>query len=145
MSIFTEKEGMKSLYDVLGVPKDAGADVIRAAYRKLALKHHPDKGGDPEKFKEISKANEVLSDEGRRKMYDMTGSTDEEGAPGGGGNGGGPGGGMPFPFPFDLGAMFGGMFGGGGGFGGVPGGGRGGGQQGRRRPKDPPKVQEIPN
>ena len=141
MSIFTEKEGMKSLYDVLGVPKDAGADVIRAAYRKLALKHHPDKGGDPEKFKEISKANEVLSDEGRRKMYDMTGSTDEEGGPGRGD--GGPGGGMPFPFPFDLGAMFGGMFGGGGFGGGGGGPGRRSGQQ-ARRPKAPPKVQEIP-
>jgi DnaJ homolog subfamily A member 2 len=134
---------MKSLYDVLGVPKDASADAIRAAYRKLALKHHPDKGGDPEKFKEISKANEVLSDEGRRKMYDMTGSTDEDGSVGSGGpfGAGGPGGGMPFPFPFDLGAMFGGMFGGGGMRGGG-GGGAGGTKQ--RRGKAPPKIHETP-
>lgn len=126
---------MKNLYDVLGVPKNASADQIRVAYKKLALKHHPDKGGDPEKFKEISKANEVLSDEERRKMYDMTGSTDEEG-PGGGP--GGHGGGMPFPFPFDLGAMFGGMFGGGMRGGAGPGGAR------QRRGKAPPKVHEAP-
>lgn len=123
---------MKDLYNVLGVARDASGDAIKSAYRKLALKHHPDKGGDPEKFKEITKAYEVLSDEGRRKMYDVTGSEEEMDMRGGEGRGGG---GMPFPFPFDLGAMF-GMFGGGGG----PGGPR----QAPRRGKAPPKIHETP-
>ena len=52
---------------------------IKKAYRKAAMKHHPDKGGDPEKFKEISKAYEVLSDEEKRAVYDKYG---EKGAPG---------------------------------------------------------------
>jgi DnaJ family protein A protein 2 len=123
---------MKDLYEVLGVARDAGGDAIKAAYRKLALKHHPDKGGDPEAFKEISKAYEVLSDDGRRKMYDITGSEEEMDVRGEG-RGFGGGGGMPFPFPFDLGSMF-GMFGGG------PGGQR----QAPRRGKAPPKIHETP-
>ena len=47
-------------YDLIGVPKTATTDEIKKAFRKLALKAHPDKGGDPEKFKEISVAYEVL-------------------------------------------------------------------------------------
>ena len=68
---------MSSLYDRLGVQRDAGVDDIKKAYRNLAREHHPDKGGDPEKFKEIQEAHEVLSDEGRRQMYDATGSVNE--------------------------------------------------------------------
>lgn len=60
-------------YNVLGVTPDASTDDIKKAYRKAALKHHPDKGGDEEKFKEISKAYETLSDPEKRKLYDQFG------------------------------------------------------------------------
>jgi len=60
-------------YNVLGVEKDAGQNSIKKAYHKLAMKYHPDKGGDPEKFKHISEAFEVLSDENKRKAYDTGG------------------------------------------------------------------------
>lgn len=59
-----------SHYDTLGVPKGATKDEIKKAYRKLAMKEHPDKGGDPEKFKKISEAYEVLSDDEKRSQYD---------------------------------------------------------------------------
>ncbi len=59
-----------SHYDTLGVSKDASKDQIKKAYRKLAMKEHPDKGGDPEKFKKISEAYEVLSDDDKRQQYD---------------------------------------------------------------------------
>jgi DnaJ family protein A protein 2 len=126
----------RSHYEVLGVSKTADDTEIKKAYRRAALEHHPDKGGDPEKFREIQKAYEVLSDSGRREMYNMTGQDGEEG--GGGGPGGPPGGGMPFPFPFDLGAMFGGM---GGMFGGGP---RGRGGPPPKGKKAPPKIHEMP-
>lgn len=58
------------LYEVLGVPKDASQDEIRKAFKKLAVKHHPDRGGDADKFKEINAAHEVLSDPEKRKIYD---------------------------------------------------------------------------
>ena len=65
-------------YKILGVDKTASADVIKKAYRKLAVKYHPDKNpGDKEaeaKFKEISEAYAVLSDEKKRKEYDMYGA-----------------------------------------------------------------------
>lgn len=64
-------------YEALGVAKDATADEIRAAYRKLAKKHHPDKGGDKERMAAINDAYAVLSDPNRRKRYDDTGKTDE--------------------------------------------------------------------
>jgi len=113
------------LYQRLGVARGASVDEIKKAYRTLAREHHPDKGGDPEAFKAIQEAHEVLSDDRRRQMYDMTGSVNEQ--PGGGGGGGGMGGmaagGVPFfmspmgPFGmpgvnFDMGDIFGGMFGG---------------------------------
>lgn len=68
----------RNLYSVLGVNKQADISEIRTAYKQLAKEHHPDKGGDPEKFKELSEAHEVLSDESRRRMYDMTGSISEQ-------------------------------------------------------------------
>ncbi|CAM9231972.1 unnamed protein product [Heterosigma akashiwo] len=73
-------------YETLGVEKDADENTIKKAFRKLALKNHPDKGGDPEKFKKITRAYEVLSDEEKRKTYDQYG---EEGLSEDGG--GGPG------------------------------------------------------
>lgn len=60
-------------YDVLEVPKNASAEDIRKAYRKAAIKYHPDKGGDPEKFKDVSNAYQVLSDEEKRRRYDQVG------------------------------------------------------------------------
>ncbi|XP_054469691.1 dnaJ (Hsp40) homolog, subfamily C, member 5 gamma b isoform X2 [Anoplopoma fimbria] len=67
-----------SLYKILGLEKGASAEEIKKAYRKLALRHHPDKNPDnPEaadKFKEINNANSILSDENKRKIYDEYGS-----------------------------------------------------------------------
>lgn len=68
----------KNLYSVLGVNRQAEISEIRTAYKQLAKEHHPDKGGDPEKFKELSQAHEVLSDESRRRLYDATGSISEQ-------------------------------------------------------------------
>lgn len=76
------------LYETLGVEKDATKAQIRKAYLKLSKTHHPDKGGDSHKFKEISSAYEVLSDEDKRKTYDkygLEGLSDEGGRGGGGG------------------------------------------------------------
>lgn len=70
----------KNYYDVLGVPKDADQKDIKKAYRKLAMKFHPDKNPSPdgeEKFKKINEANECLSDPVRRRNYDMTGSDEQ--------------------------------------------------------------------
>jgi len=67
----------KSYYEVLGVAKDASADVIKKAYRKLAMKHHPDRNQGnaeaEEKFKEATEAYEVLSDLQKRQIYDAYG------------------------------------------------------------------------
>jgi DnaJ family protein A protein 2 len=57
-------------YELLSVDKKATTEEIRKAFRKKALKEHPDKGGDPEKFKEISAAYEVLSNPEKRQLYD---------------------------------------------------------------------------
>lgn len=76
----------EGFYKLLGVEKDADENTIKKAYRKLALKHHPDKGGDVEKFKEISYAAEVLSDPEKKQIYDRYG---KEGLEEGGGGGGG--------------------------------------------------------
>jgi len=61
------------LYNELSVSKDTTTAEIKKAYRKLAIIHHPDKGGDPEKFKAISRAYQVLSDPDKRKLYDEYG------------------------------------------------------------------------
>ena len=75
---------MEDYYEILGVSKDASQEEIKKAYRKLAHKHHPDKGGDEEKFKKINKAYQVLSDEKKRAQYDKYGEV-----PGGGAGAGG--------------------------------------------------------
>ncbi|MDO5045012.1 MAG: DnaJ C-terminal domain-containing protein [Coriobacteriia bacterium] len=61
----------KSYYDVLGVSKNASSDEIKKAFKKLAVKYHPDAGGDEDKFKEISEAYEVLSDPKKKQEYDQ--------------------------------------------------------------------------
>ena len=71
-----------SYYDVMGVSRTADQKEIKKAYRKLALRLHPDKGGDEEKFKKISKAYETLSDENQREVYDRFGEEAVEGGAG---------------------------------------------------------------
>ncbi|MBL4694750.1 molecular chaperone DnaJ [Candidatus Gracilibacteria bacterium] len=125
------------LYEILGVERAADEKAIKSAYRKLAMKWHPDKhkgDGDAEKkFKEINGAYEVLSDQQKRQQYDTFGSS---GGPGAGGGFGGGGGGFDFS-----------GFGGGGGgqgfadifetfFGGQGGGGRGARKSRARRGND---------
>ena len=56
-------------YKVLGVPEDADKQTIKKAYRKLASEHHPDRGGDEEKFKEVAEAYSILSDDQKRQQY----------------------------------------------------------------------------
>jgi curved DNA-binding protein len=58
-------------YEILGIAKEASADEIKRAYRKLASQHHPDKGGDKNKFQEIEQAYRTLSDDVSRQQYDM--------------------------------------------------------------------------
>ena len=105
----------RDYYDVLGVDKSADATAIKKAYRKLAMKYHPDKNpGDKEaeeKFKEINEAYEVLSDETKRRNYDQFG---HEGVNGQGFGGAGGFGGQGFGgFDDIFGDIFGDMFGGG--------------------------------
>ncbi|HTF82835.1 MAG TPA: DnaJ domain-containing protein, partial [Cytophagales bacterium] len=79
----------RDFYDILEVPKNAGADEIKKAYRKMAIKYHPDKNqGDPaaeEKFKEAAEAYEVLSNEQKRAAYDRYGHEGVKGQAGYGG------------------------------------------------------------
>src|SRR5207247_9908172 len=66
----------RDYYDVLGVPKSSGKDEIKSAYRKLALQYHPDRNKSPEatdRFKEISEAYAILSDDEKRNQYDQFG------------------------------------------------------------------------
>lgn len=71
-------------YAVLGVNKDASADEIKKAYRKLASQHHPDKGGDTAKFQQIQEAYAILSDPNKRSQYDNPQPQGFQGFPGGG-------------------------------------------------------------
>ena len=76
----------RDYYEVLGVQKDASDDEIKKAFRKLAVKYHPDKeGGDEAKFKEINEAYEVLKDKQKRSRYDQFGHAGVGGASGAGG------------------------------------------------------------
>ena len=113
-------ENKRDYYEVLGVDKKASADEIKKAYRKSAMKYHPDRNpGDKEaeeKFKEIGEAYEVLSDEGKRSRYDQFGfaGVDPNYGAGQGGYGGGFNGGFGGFGDFgDLGDIFGEFFGGG--------------------------------
>jgi molecular chaperone DnaJ len=113
--------GKRDYYEVLGVDKKASKDEIKKAFHKLAHKYHPDKNsGDAEKFKEVSEAYSILSDDKKRAEYDSYGRTF------GGGGGAGPGGFQgDFDFSqfqdafsqgfggFDFGEVFGDFFGGG--------------------------------
>ena len=119
----------RDYYEVLGVDKKASADEIKKAYKKMAIKYHPDRNpGDKEaedKFKEAAEAYEVLSDENKRARYDQFGHAGMGGAAGGYG-----GQGMSMD---DIFSMFGDIFGGRGGFSGFGGFGGGGGRQQARR------------
>ena len=61
---------MENFYEILGVVENATSEEIKKTYRKLAMEHHPDKGGNEEKFKKISEAYEILSDDNKRQNYD---------------------------------------------------------------------------
>lgn len=119
----------RDYYEVLGVSKNASDDEIKKAFRKAAVKHHPDKeGGDEAKFKEINEAYEVLKDKQKRQRYDQFGHAGVGGASGGGGGnpfeGFGGFGGQNVHFDFGdggLGDIFGQFFGGGAGRGPVRG------------------------
>jgi molecular chaperone DnaJ len=117
----------RDYYEILGIDKSASTSEIKKAYRKMAIKYHPDKNPDDKdaeaKFKEAAEAYEVLSDADKKARYDQFGHQAFEGAGGFGG------GGMNMDDIFSqFGDIFGGAFGGGGGFSGF-GGGFGGGQR----------------
>lgn len=84
-------------YEVLSIPREAQDGSVKKAYHKLAMKHHPDKGGDPEQFKKIQAAYDILSDPQKRQNFDQFGTAE------------GPGG---FPPGFNANDMFSQMFGG---------------------------------
>jgi molecular chaperone DnaJ len=81
----------RCFYEILGVSRDTSADDLRRAYKREALKHHPDRnGGDPKAeavFKEVNEAYQVLSDEQKRRVYDQFGHAGLEGGAGFGGGG----------------------------------------------------------
>lgn len=123
---------MTDYYDILGVEKTATTSQIRKAYHKLAIQFHPDKAPEnkkneyTEKFQKISQAYEILSDEDKRKRYDLTGKSDDQG---GGVN------------PFDMfSEMFGNNFGG---FSGFPGFSFNNGNQRQQEKKSVPVVHQV--
>jgi molecular chaperone DnaJ len=107
----------RDYYEILGVKKDASADEIKKAFRRAAVEHHPDRGGDEAKFKELNEAYEVLKDTDKRKRYDQFGHAGVGGASGnpfGGGYGGAQGQNINFDFgDLGLGDIFSSFFGGG--------------------------------
>jgi molecular chaperone DnaJ len=111
----------QDFYEVLNISKSASQAEIKKAYRKMAIKYHPDKNPDDKKaeenFKKAAEAYEILSDENKKARYDQYGHQAFDGPQGGGGFGGG---GMNMD---DIFSQFGDIFGGGGGFGGFGGGG----------------------
>ncbi|MFY9484330.1 MAG: DnaJ domain-containing protein [Patescibacteria group bacterium] len=106
----------RDYYDILGANRSASADEIKRAYRKLAHEHHPDKGGDHEKFKEINEAYQVLGDPQKRAQYDQFGASfDSRSGPSGargfeGFDFGQDDGGFSFSFGGGLGDIFGDVF-----------------------------------
>ena len=96
---------MKNYYNILNVDEGADEGAIKKAYRKLQMKYHPDKGGDPEKAKEINEAYDCLGDTMKRKQYDMQRNGGPFGMPGGlhgGMPGGMPAGASELPVGFPL-------------------------------------------
>lgn len=109
----------RDYYEVLGVSKDASADEIKKAFRRLAIQYHPDKeGGDEDKFKEVNEAYEILKDSSKRQRYDQFGHAGVGSSAASDGNPfGGFGGGQNVNFDFGdlgLGDIFENFFGGGG-------------------------------
>jgi len=95
----------KDFYKILGISRTATDDEIKKAYRKLALKYHPDKNKAPnaeEQFKLVAEAYEVLSDKKKREIYDQYGEEGLKGSPSGGGGGGGGGGGHPGHYTYTF-------------------------------------------
>ncbi len=128
----------KDYYELLGIPKNASQEEVKKAFHRLAHKHHPNKGGDEKKFKEINEAYQVLSSQEKRAQYDQFGQVFDGGMPGGQGGQGfdpnwfwansrGQESGVEFDLG-DLGDMFGDIF---------------GGRQGRRATKDTKKGTDI--
>ncbi|MDE6159297.1 MAG: molecular chaperone DnaJ [Bacteroidaceae bacterium] len=121
----------RDYYEVLGVARNATSDEIKKAYKKLAIKYHPDRNPGnkeaEEKFKEAAEAYDVLHDEQKRARYDQFGHAGMGGAAGGGFGGAG------FSNMEDIFSMFGDIFGGHAGFGGFSGFGGGGSRGGGRQ------------
>jgi molecular chaperone DnaJ len=107
----------RDYYEILGVGKNASADEIKKAYRRLAVQYHPDRGGDEAKFREVTEAYEILKDEPKRKRYDQFGHAGVGSSAASDGNpfAGFGGGAQDFSFDFGdlgLGDIFGSFFGG---------------------------------
>ena len=95
-------------YKTLGVNKNASQSDIKSAFKKQAMKHHPDKGGDPKQFQQLNEAYEVLGNAQKKSQYDMFGTANPQQ--------GGPGRTWEFrsdSFPDDIGDVFNQFFGGG--------------------------------